>query len=73
MNKREMDLKEFGYVIGKVRDAEHELNHALDIVEAYELSDDDQKQRVRKVLERVKKAIESLEKVLKREIQFAPL
>jgi len=72
MNKREMDLKEFGYVIGKVRDAEHELNHALDIVEAYKLSDD-QKERVRKVLERVKKAIESLEKILKREIQFAPL
>jgi ferritin-like metal-binding protein YciE len=64
MNKREMDLKEFGYVIGKVRDAEHELNHALDIVEAYKLSND-QKQRVQKVLERVKKAIESLEKVLK--------
>lgn len=66
MNKREIDLKEFGYVIGKVRDAEHELNHALDIMEAYKLSDD-QKQRVRKVLERVKKTIESLEKVLKRE------
>jgi len=61
--KREMDLKEFGYVIGKVRDAEHELNHALDIMEAYKLSDDDQNQRVRKVLERVKKAIESLEKL----------
>jgi len=61
--KREMDLKEFGYVIGKVRDAEHELNHALDIMEAYRLSDDDQNQRVRKVLERVKKAIESLEKL----------
>ena len=63
MNKREMDLKEFGYVIGKVRDAQHELNHALDIMEAYKLSDDDQNQRVRKVLERVKKAIESLEKL----------
>ena len=62
MNKREMDLKEFGYVIGKIRDAEHELNHALDIAEACKLSDD-QKQRVRKVLERVKKAIESLEKL----------
>ena len=59
MNKREMDLKEFGYVIGKVRDAEHELNHALDIVEAYKLSDD-QKQRVRKVLERVKKELKAL-------------
>lgn len=62
MNKREMDLKEFGYVIGKVRDAEHELNHALDIMEAYRLSDD-QNQRVRKVLEQVKKAIESLERL----------
>lgn len=66
MNKREMDLKEFGYVIGKVRDADHELNHALDIVEAYRLSDD-QIQRVLKVLEQVKKTTESLEKIFRRE------
>lgn len=59
MNKREMTLKEFGYIIGKIRDAEHKLNHALDIMEAYKLSDD-QNQRVRKVLEQVKKQLKDL-------------